>query len=292
MSGDLSAGLRAIAARRSARTGIPAPPAGPRLPHAAMPASASPVPAGPGVEPLPRDAAPIPHGKLRDFGGLSAFSIRRSAEELFPQIDLTRTLEDAFRRTARKTADDLDRGMDPAAGCRLADAVFLDLETLGFWGCPIFLVGLLYWEGGRLITEQLLARDYPEERRILNAAAHILAGRHLLVTFNGKSYDVPCFRERAVYHGVPESVGTLRHVDILHPARRRFRHDLPDCRLQTLEREIVGIFRTGDVPSWEVPDVYHRYAANGRPDTIAPVLHHSRVDLLTTARLFAELIPA
>jgi uncharacterized protein YprB with RNaseH-like and TPR domain len=289
MSGDLSAGLRAIAARRSARTGIPAPDG--RLLHTAGPAPA--FPASPGPEASPSDAASalIPHGELRDFGGLPAFSIRRPAEELFPHIDLTRTLEDAFRRTARKTEEDLDRGVDPAAGCRLADAVFLDLETLGFWGCPIFLVGLLYWEGGRLITEQLLARDYPEERGILNAAAHILADRRLLVTFNGKSYDVPCFRERAVYHGVRESVGALRHVDILHPARRRFRHDLPDCRLQTLEREIVGIFRTGDVPSSEVPDVYHRFAANGRPATIAPVLHHSRVDLLTTARLFAELIP-
>ncbi|NNE43978.1 MAG: hypothetical protein HKN12_07200 [Gemmatimonadetes bacterium] len=281
MSGDLADGLRKIAARRAER----------RIGMATPPARASSRPSGGSRFAESADVAAIPHGRYEDIGGVRVFSIRRGAEDLFPRIDLGGNLGRAFRRVAGKTEDDLDRGVQPAAGCRLRDAVILDLETCGFWGCPIFLVGLLYEEDGRLITHQLLARDYPEERAILHAAMHLLQSRRLLVTFNGKSYDVPCFRERAVYHGVPGTVDHLRHVDVLHPARRRFRNELPDCRLQTLEREVVGIYRTGDVPSAEVPDVYHGYAATGRADRIAPVLHHSRVDVLTTASLFAELIP-
>ena len=67
---------------------------------------------------------------------------------------------------------------------------------------------------------------------------------------------------------------------MLHPARRRWRGHFADCRLQTLERAVIGITRTGDVPSAEIPAAYHAFTAN--PD-------HGRVDLVTTAKLFAEL---
>jgi len=151
-------------------------------------------------------------------------------------------------------------------------------------------VGLLFVEDGRLVTRQLLARDYAEEALILRGTAGLLASRKLLVTFNGKSYDAPCLRERSVYHGVACGLDRLAHVDVLHPARRRWRGRFGDCRLQTLERSVIGITRTGDVPSAEIPAAYHAFTANPDPDALRPILHHGRVDLLTTARLFAELV--
>ena len=124
---------------------------------------------------------------------------------------------------------------------------------------------------------------------MLSAAAALLAGVDLLVTFNGKSYDVPCLRERFVLHRLPPPP-IPAHVDILHPARRRWQGELPDCRLQTLERHVTGLHRTGDVPSAEIPAVYHAFAADRDAARLAPVLHHGRLDVVTTARILVRLM--
>lgn len=275
-AGDLFAGLRRIARDRAVRR----PPVRPPSPRAA---------------PSRRDAsglAALEGAMLVDVDGLAVFSVRRDVDGALPGTDLAAELRAALERLGSRDPEDCDAGLRPAIGCGAGEIAFLDLETTGFWGCPVFLVGLLLEEDGRLVTHQLLARDYPEEAGILRAAGRMLEGKRLLVTFNGKSYDVPCLRERAVVHRVPQRIDRMSHVDLLHPARRRFRERLPDCRLQTLEREVVGIFRSGDVPSREIPAVYHEFAATGNPYALRPVLHHSRVDLLTTARLFAELTAA
>jgi uncharacterized protein YprB with RNaseH-like and TPR domain len=219
----------------------------------------------------------------------SVFVVRRDVAELAPAIDAAGEIALALEDLGRLDPAEIDRHLAPAAGKLTCDLAVFDLETLGFWGCPIFLAGFLVEESGRLVTLQLLALDYPEEALVLRAAEDVLRERSLLVSFNGKSYDVPCFRERCAYHGIPSSIDELAHVDVLHPARRRYRESLPDCRLVTLERHVAGIYRQGDVPSAEVPAVYHRFVATGEIDALAPVLHHSRVDLLTTGMLLARL---
>jgi len=241
--------------------------------------------------------SPDPHRSVLDFPGARALSvdgceiveIRRELTELLPGENVLRDLREGLALLAERDPEDVYEGLRPAIGCRLEDLVVVDLETTGFWGCPVFLVGVLEEEGGQLVTRQLLARDYPEEGPMLRAAAELLGRRKLLVTFNGKSYDVPCFGERCAYFGIRSPLRRKKHVDILHTARRRWKNELPDCRLQTLERQITFLTRQGDVPSAEIPAVYHDFAASGDPDSLAPVLHHGRVDVITTARLFACL---
>jgi len=233
----------------------------------------------------------IPGAKIETIEGKRFLEIERNVDG-FMGVDVGDELRSALRRLNASNPESVDRGIRPATGWDLSDLVVLDLETTGFWGCPIFLVGLLLVEKGRLVTQQLVARDYPEEEAILLAASRRLDDRSVLVTMNGKSYDVPCFRDRAVLHRVSHRMGAMPHVDILHPARRRWASVLPNCRLKTLERFMLGIHRTGDVPSSEIPSVYHRFTATGDVGLLRPVLHHSRVDLLTTAMLLARLMSA
>lgn len=228
-----------------------------------------------------------PDGSVDTFGGVTAFAVRRACRDLVRGRDLEAEVAGAL--DSLRHAEEPDPGLRPAQGASLEDLVVLDLETAGFWGCPVFLVGLLLAEEGRLVTLQLLARDYPEEAGIVAATAAVLASRSLLVTFNGKSFDVPFLAERAVVHQVALASTGLQHVDVLHVARRRYATELADCRLQTLERHVAGIERSGDLPSAEIPAAYHAFVASGSLKTLAPVLHHSRVDLVATALLFASL---
>ena len=109
-----------------------------------------------------------------------------------------------------------------------------------------------------------------------------------LVTFNGKSYDLPFLMQRASLHGVALRPPT-GHLDLLHLARRRWKHDLRDCRLQTLERHICRRSRSGDVPGEEVPGLYHDFVRRGDPYRLIPVFHHNLLDVITMAEILRAL---
>jgi hypothetical protein len=64
---------------------------------------------------------------------------------------------------------------------------------------------------------------------------------------------------------------------------------LPDCKLVTLEREILGRRRAGDVPGSLVPERYHRFVRSGDFELLAPVLRHNARDLGSLVALVPHL---
>ena len=133
-----------------------------------------------------------------------------------------------------------------------------------------------------------MARDYPEEEAILRQLARCAARYDCWVTFNGKAFDAPFVLDRATVHGVVLQPPRV-HVDLLHLARRRWREQLPDCRLETLERHILGVRREGDVPSSDVPDLFHHFIRTRNAAPLRPVLEHNQVDLASSTALLFEL---
>ncbi len=183
-----------------------------------------------------------------------------------------------------------EREVDLGAVSRegLGRVLFLDLETGGLATSPVFLAGLMHWNGQDFVVRQYFARHYGEEAALLAAVADEAARFDSLVTFNGKSYDAPFLRGRALVHGVALPL-PVRHLDLLHPARRRWRAVLPNCRLQTLERHVCRRHRSGDVPGSDIPDLYHAFVRHGDPWPLVPVFHHNMLDVITMAELLAAL---
>ena len=68
-----------------------------------------------------------------------------------------------------------------------------------------------------------------------------------------------------------------------------WRSRLPDCRLQTLERYICRRWRSGDVPSDEVPALYHDFVRRGNPYRLVPVFHHNLLDVITMGEILRAL---
>ncbi len=167
------------------------------------------------------------------------------------------------------------------------DSLFLDLETCGFAGSSIFLAGTIHWQDAELWLSQFWARSYAEEAALLHALAVLLHTHALLVTFNGKSFDWPQIRDRTIlFRGSADSgLPELPHLDLLHVCRRRWKHALPDCKLQTLERWICGRLRSGDLPGHEIPDAYHAYVRTGDTSQVDAILHHNALDLITLLQL-------
>jgi len=173
---------------------------------------------------------------------------------------------------------------------RPQNVIFLDLETTGLGSSPLFLIGTLVWEEGGLIVRQFLARDYSEERAALSFYMRSASGRNVIVSFNGKSFDVPYVRIRAAANAVPY-VHVPAHMDLLHMSRRvwRDRDRFPNHKLITLERRVCGRSRRGDIPGAEIPDAYHAFVRTGNAREIAEVVRHNRLDLITLADLLVRL---
>ncbi len=174
------------------------------------------------------------------------------------------------------------------AKCGLTKSVFLDIETTGLSGSPLFLVGLLFHRGEGLRLLQLFARDYSEEKPLLQYLTEVLGEFEVLVTFNGKSFDMPYIRDRCRYNILPFGV-ELHHFDLLHEYRRRWKRILPNCRLQTLESRICYRYRAGDIPGSEIPNAYHDFVRTGDARQIKSILHHNALDLLTMSELTLRL---
>ena len=171
------------------------------------------------------------------------------------------------------------------------DVLMMDLETCGLSGSPLFLVGLLRHVEHRLAVELLLARNYAEEHAVLASFWQRAATHRVLVTFNGKSFDWPMVVDRSARYLMfrnarqPEPL----HVDLLHHSRRRWRRQLPDCKLQTLERHICGRGRTGDIPGARIPAAYQEFVRTGADRDMDAILLHNAIDLVTLLDLAIRL---
>jgi tetratricopeptide (TPR) repeat protein len=176
-------------------------------------------------------------------------------------------------------------------------AFFIDLETTGLSGGAgtlAFLVGVGYFDLGAFQVRQFLLTGHGSERALLAAVTELFDEADLIVTFNGKTFDVPVMETRWVFHRMELPLEGVPHFDMLHPARRLWKLRAGDddgeggCRLSTLERALFDVRRVGDVPGAEIPSRFYRFLRTGDPRPLEPVLEHNRIDLVSLAAVTAR----
>jgi hypothetical protein len=180
--------------------------------------------------------------------------------------------------------------LDPAlADCDPSCALYLDTETTGLHGgtgTVAFLVGLAYWDvaGGGLVVEQILVRNLGEEEPMLAHVRDRIASASMLVTFNGKSFDLPLLRTRFVMARL-ETPTEPPHLDLVHVARRLHKSRGIECRLVSIERDVLGFVRENDVPSGEVSACYLHFLRTGEAGALLGVVEHNAWDVVAMAAL-------
>ncbi|MBX3170551.1 MAG: ribonuclease H-like domain-containing protein [Candidatus Eremiobacteraeota bacterium] len=170
--------------------------------------------------------------------------------------------------------------------------LYLDTETTGLAGGSgtyAFMIGLAFFEQGQLRLEQLIMRSHCEEKAMLQYLIERLENSDGLITFNGKSFDIPLLQTRLIMNRLRYDLEELPHLDLLPVSRRLWSQALENCRLETLETEILGLPRQGDVPGWMVPQIFFRYLQTGCARGLAQVAEHNRRDILTMVGLVAGL---
>jgi uncharacterized protein YprB with RNaseH-like and TPR domain len=209
-----------------------------------------------------------------------------------------RTYVPGYRHGSMVLADSLppSDGMWPrlsllangSCGSRL---LFVDLETTGIAGGAgtyAFLVGCGWFDGGVFRTRQYFLSSFTAERVLLEDVADLAAKAGAVVTYNGKTFDLPLIETRYNLHRLDTPFAGLPHIDMLHPARRMWRAPESACRLVTLEQTLCGYVREGDVPGFEIPARYFRYVHGDDARPLAAVFEHNRLDLVSLALLTAR----
>jgi uncharacterized protein YprB with RNaseH-like and TPR domain len=173
--------------------------------------------------------------------------------------------------------------------------VYLDTETTGLaggTGTCAFLIGVGTVEGTQFVVRQFFLRDYPDEKAVLRALAEILDSFDGLVTYNGKTFDVPLLETRYALARLKPPFARMLHLDALHPSRRLWRLRLESCKLTDLESAVLGIEREGDVAGSEIPGIYFDYLRTGDARGLQPVFYHNALDIMTLAAVTVELARA
>ncbi len=181
--------------------------------------------------------------------------------------------------------------------------IFIDLETTGLSGgagTVAFLVGCGYFDLGAFQVRQFLLTSLGSERALLAAVAEFFDGADLIVTYNGKTFDVPVMETRWLFHRLRMPLDAVPHFDMLHSARRLWKSrtdgdaggsaDGSGCRLTTLERTLFNVTRVGDVAGFEIPGRFFKFLRNGDPRPLEPVLEHNRLDLVSLAAVMARAV--
>jgi uncharacterized protein YprB with RNaseH-like and TPR domain len=177
----------------------------------------------------------------------------------------------------------------------LNDLIFLDTETTGLGGGAgtiAFLVGLGIFSESGFELRQYFLRDPGEEKSMLLALEQDLVNREAFVTFNGRVFDVPLLEMRYNIGARKRwSLSQWPHFDLLYPARRLWRRTLPNCRLGTIELEVLNVQRTDeDVPGELIPGMYLDYLRSGDATEMRKVVYHNAIDILSLVGLTTEIL--
>ncbi|WCE05961.1 ribonuclease H-like domain-containing protein [Pseudoxanthomonas sp. JBR18] len=180
------------------------------------------------------------------------------------------------------------------------DLLFFDTETTGLaggTGTRAFMIGAADWhvqadgtEGLRI--RQLMMSTMAAEGPMLRTFAEWLSPSTVLCSYNGRSYDAPLLKARYRLARQIEPLSALDHVDLLHPTRRRYRGTWENCKLSTIERQLLRIVREDDLPGSEAPAAWLSYLRGGSARNLRRVAEHNHQDVVTLAQLLQRLVQA
>lgn len=171
-----------------------------------------------------------------------------------------------------------------------AELLFIDTETTGLTGGTgtlAFMVGLGWIDGEVFSVHQYFITQLSHEEGMLELIHKFAQNFRGLVSYNGKSFDIPLLNSRFVLNRLPPLPEDMPHIDLLHPTRTIWRYSMDNCKLKTLESDLLGLEREGDIPGEMIPDVYFDYLRNRKIERIERIFYHNRFDIVT---MLASLI--
>lgn len=193
-----------------------------------------------------------------------------------------------FHRIHEASLDFLAGGAEP----NREHLLFIDTETTGLsggTGTVAFILGLARIKGDTVEVRQYFLTCFGGEPAMLEHALGWITDISHLVSFNGKSFDIPLLVTRYRLARIANPLSALPHMDLLHRTRAAFKRNWPDCRLQTAEQYLLKLFRDDDVPGHLIPQIWTDLLQHGETRNLRGVVDHNRIDILSLIALAGVL---
>lgn len=175
----------------------------------------------------------------------------------------------------------------------LQNFIFLDTETSGLaggTGTYAFEVGLGRFTEDGFKLAQFFMRHPGEEPALLAGLSEFMDGMQAVVTYNGKSFDIPLLNTRYTLMGMSSPFDSIDHFDLLPLARRLWKIRLESRTLGNVENEILGVIRgEEEVPGYLIPEMYFEYLKTQDARPMAGIFYHNAIDILSLAGLFSHM---
>jgi uncharacterized protein len=175
----------------------------------------------------------------------------------------------------------------------LHDFIFLDTETSGLaggTGTYAFEVGLGRFTDQGFKLAQFFMRHPGEEPALLAGLSEFMDGMKAVVTYNGKSFDIPLLNTRYTMMGMTSPFEEIDHFDLLPLARRLWRIRLESRTLGNVESKILGVSRgEEEVPGYMIPEMYFKYLKTQDARPMSGIFYHNAIDILSLAGLLSHM---
>lgn len=184
-------------------------------------------------------------------------------------------------------------GIPEIKDLELEDFIFLDTETSGLnigSGSLVFLFGCCFFNHQGLEIRQLFI-DHPyHELLLLSTIDDLLSGFKVLISYNGKSFDIPILKNRFALIQLDHHLNSRIHIDLLHQSRKLWKYDLESKKLSDIEFDILKIKRDQEeVPGWLIPQIYMDFVQYGETELLKGVFYHNEIDVVSLAALFLKI---
>jgi uncharacterized protein YprB with RNaseH-like and TPR domain len=169
------------------------------------------------------------------------------------------------------------------------ECLFFDLETTGLMGGTgtfAFLMGFGFFKEDIFYVHQYFLPDYGIEYQLFERLQELYGSKKVLVSYNGKSFDLPLLNTRFTMNRFPKIFSEMQHLDLLHLARRLWKNSYPACNLNTIEENILNRYRENDIPGAFIPQAYFDFLNSGRVNEIIQIIEHNYFDILSLGELF------
>lgn len=164
---------------------------------------------------------------------------------------------------------------------------FLDIETTSLAADMGMLVCSVIRRRGK---DSLFFVDSPKsERRVLDRLSAEICKCDTLVTFNGRSFDLPFIISRRLVLGAKDlGLAPACHVDLFDHCRQMLRFD--KLSLDHIAR-VLGVEVDATLTGREIPHLYTTYLASRNRQARQQIIDHCVSDVRTLEKLYLRLEP-
>ncbi|MFH2036349.1 MAG: ribonuclease H-like domain-containing protein [Candidatus Zixiibacteriota bacterium] len=169
--------------------------------------------------------------------------------------------------------------------------LFFDMETTGLGGAGTvpFLIGFGSVTENGFQVRQYFLPDFPDEEAMLTAVREEINDQTVIVSYNGKAFDMPILSDRLVLHRIERNLLFADHIDLLHTVRRMYRLRLQSCTLSNIEAKILDFRRHNDIPGALVPAIYFNWLNYDDVTDLTGVVQHNLYDIVSLFFLMHHL---